>query len=92
VYAPPRSSALIVRPECPKCGTEMMLARIMPEGPGEERRTFECPMCEHSESALLPVGVSVAFELGASIEIQRWLVLLGISVAAVLVSGVWYRW
>jgi predicted RNA-binding Zn-ribbon protein involved in translation (DUF1610 family) len=60
VYAPPRSSAPIVRPECPKCGTEMMLARIMPEAPGEERRTFECPMCEHSESALVPVGVSVA--------------------------------
>ena len=70
----------------------MMLARIMPEAPGEERRTFECPMCEHTENLLVQLGVSVAFELGASIEIQRWLVLLGISVAAVLVSGVWYRW
>jgi hypothetical protein len=47
------SSQAIVRPDCPKCGTQMMLARIEPEAPGEDRRTFECPMCEHSESILV---------------------------------------
>jgi hypothetical protein len=31
----------------------MMLARIVPEAPGEDRRTFECPMCEHSESIVV---------------------------------------
>jgi predicted RNA-binding Zn-ribbon protein involved in translation (DUF1610 family) len=63
VYAP-LHLAPIVRPECPKCGTQMILARIMPEAPSEDRRTFECPMCEHSESVLVPVGVPVAFERG----------------------------
>jgi predicted RNA-binding Zn-ribbon protein involved in translation (DUF1610 family) len=43
----------IACPECPKCGTQMMLARVMPESPGHEQRTFECPMCEHSESVLV---------------------------------------
>jgi predicted RNA-binding Zn-ribbon protein involved in translation (DUF1610 family) len=47
------SSQPIVRPECPKCGTTMMLARIVPEAPGKDRRTFECPMCEHSECILV---------------------------------------
>jgi hypothetical protein len=28
----------------------MMLARIEPDGPGRERRSFECPKCEHSET------------------------------------------
>jgi hypothetical protein len=40
-------------PECPRCGTQMMLARIMPGSLGHELRTFECPMCEHSEGALV---------------------------------------
>jgi hypothetical protein len=43
----------IACPECPKCGTQMMLARVMPESPGHEQRTFECPMYEHSESSLV---------------------------------------
>jgi hypothetical protein len=42
----------IACPECPKCGTQMMLARVMPESPGHEQRTFECPY-EHSESSLV---------------------------------------
>jgi hypothetical protein len=32
------------------------------EAPGEDRRTFECPMCEHSESILVvknPLGTTV---------------------------------
>ena len=35
-------------PECPKCGGRMWLARIEPEEPGYDRRTFECPECDHS--------------------------------------------
>ena len=41
------------RPECPQCGTQMLLARVVPDAPGHEQRTFECPMCEHSESVLI---------------------------------------
>ena len=46
-----RSDA-IVRPICEKCGTRMMLARIEPDRPGRERRTFECPACDHSETTI----------------------------------------
>ena len=41
------------RPACPKCHAHikchahMMLARIMPARPGFDRRTFECPQCDH---------------------------------------------
>lgn len=41
------------RPPCPKCGTMMMLARIEAHGPEYRKRTFECPSCNHSESALV---------------------------------------
>ena len=44
-----RSDA-ILRPICQKCGTRMMLARIEPDHPGYERRTFECSACDHSET------------------------------------------
>jgi transposase-like protein len=39
---------LIARPPCPNCGATMMLARIAPDGPGFELRSFECPNCEHT--------------------------------------------
>jgi len=41
-------SVAIVRPLCPVCGTKMHLARIEPDKPGHEIRTFECPKCDHS--------------------------------------------
>jgi hypothetical protein len=47
------SSRAITRPPCPKCGTTMMLARIEPHTPGYDMRTFECPACDHSESAVV---------------------------------------
>jgi len=40
---PPR----IERPYCPKCGSLMWLARIMPHEPGWDQRTFECADCGH---------------------------------------------
>ena len=49
--ATPRTDA-IIRPECPKCGMRTLLSRISPDGPGYERRTFECPNCKHSVSTI----------------------------------------
>jgi hypothetical protein len=46
------------RPECPKCGTQMEVARIVLEAPGFDRRTFECPMCEHSNEVVVPSNLS----------------------------------
>jgi hypothetical protein len=34
------------RPQCPTCGTRMWIARIEPDEPGYDRRTFECPECD----------------------------------------------
>ena len=37
----------IGRPNCPRCGTRMMLARInhMSGAPDHDQRTFDCPNC-----------------------------------------------
>ena len=45
---------LIGRPRCEKCNTRMALTRIEPNGPGHDRRTFECPACEHYEVLVVP--------------------------------------
>ena len=37
----------IERPTCKRCGIRTMLARITPDGPGYEARSFECPTCAH---------------------------------------------
>jgi transposase-like protein len=42
---PPR--AVIVRPNCPTCGTRTALVRIFPDRPGYDQRTYECQRCEH---------------------------------------------
>jgi len=34
------------KPKCAKCGVEMWLARIAPDAPGHDKRTFECPACD----------------------------------------------
>ena len=36
----------IVHPTCAKCGAPMWLTRIEPDGPGLEKRTFECQACQ----------------------------------------------
>jgi hypothetical protein len=41
------------RPECPKCTTPMYLARIKLDRHGFDLRTFECPRCQHVETALV---------------------------------------
>jgi DNA-directed RNA polymerase subunit RPC12/RpoP len=38
---------------CVRCGTTMMLARLEREALDRERRTFECPKCEHSQSVVV---------------------------------------
>lgn len=39
-------------PACPTCGTQMQIARIMPDEPDHDRRTFECPRC-HQEKEMV---------------------------------------
>ena len=41
------------RPECPECTTPMVLAHIVPDKPGFDRRSFECPKCQHVETAVM---------------------------------------
>ena len=40
-------------PKCTKCGTPMWIARIEPDKPGFDKRTFECPACDHSETIIV---------------------------------------
>ena len=43
----------IVRPPCPACGTQMTLAKIEPDKPNHDKRTFECPKCKHEENVIV---------------------------------------
>jgi hypothetical protein len=47
------TSQAIERPSCPKCGARMMLARIEPDEPNHDKRTFECSGCQNSESVVV---------------------------------------
>ena len=47
------NAPITARPECPKCAALMYLARIEPEKPGFDLRTFECPRCQHVESVVV---------------------------------------
>jgi hypothetical protein len=44
---------LIACPTCPKCGARMELARIFPDRPGYDQRTYECPKCEYELTELV---------------------------------------
>ena len=46
------SRTIIVRPDCPTCLAQMYPARIEPEKPGYDLRTFECPVCQTVERAV----------------------------------------
>jgi len=37
---------LIAQPKCEQCGVPMWLARIEPDKPDHDRRTFECSICK----------------------------------------------
>jgi hypothetical protein len=43
----------IDRPRCPNCRSQMWLDRIEPDVPDHDRRTFECPRCQHVESVVV---------------------------------------
>lgn len=45
----PSNAAVIDRPRCVQCGSEMWLARISPAEKGRKWQTFECPACEISQ-------------------------------------------
>jgi len=47
-------SNAIVRPKCSECSTATLLIGIEPEPerPGYELHTFQCPACEHYETAI----------------------------------------
>jgi len=47
------TDTIIARPNCPKCGTRMWIARIEPDEPNYDRRTLECPECDHSFTEIL---------------------------------------
>ena len=47
--ATPHSDS-VVRPNCPKCRTRMLLFGIEPQRPGYELLSFDCPKCQHIET------------------------------------------
>ena len=48
----PSNSPHIDHPTYTKCGSKMWLARIVPEDQGREKRTFEYPVCDISDSGV----------------------------------------
>ena len=44
---------LLRGPACSKCGTRMVLAHIFLDRPGQDKRTFECPRCEHEVTEIV---------------------------------------
>jgi hypothetical protein len=40
-----QSKDAIRTPDCPRCGKPMHLARIEPDKPEHDRRTFQCETC-----------------------------------------------
>jgi hypothetical protein len=41
------------RLQCPECKALMYLARVAPDEPGFDRRSFECPRCQHVETTVV---------------------------------------
>ena len=41
------------RPECPRCGMQMMLARIEPDHLHHDKRTFECSNCGNETTEIV---------------------------------------
>jgi hypothetical protein len=47
------NTPLRTRQKCPACKAFMYLARIAPDEPGFDRRSFECPRCQHVEISVV---------------------------------------
>jgi endogenous inhibitor of DNA gyrase (YacG/DUF329 family) len=45
--------SVIACPTCPKCGDRMSLIGISPDRPGCDRRTYECPRCQHEVTEVI---------------------------------------
>jgi predicted RNA-binding Zn-ribbon protein involved in translation (DUF1610 family) len=44
----PSDPKKLEQPACDSCGQPMYLTRIEPGEPGEDLRSFECPVCGHT--------------------------------------------
>jgi hypothetical protein len=51
VFGPAR--LVLDLPKCPNCGAPMWLSCIEPDKPDHDRRTFECPQCDHSHTEVV---------------------------------------
>jgi hypothetical protein len=52
------STPVIERSLCPKCATQMDLARLASDKPGFDRRTFECSKCGHTETTVARCNIA----------------------------------
>jgi hypothetical protein len=44
---------IVDNPVCPRCETQMWLVIIEPDTTDHDRRTFQCPECEHEETVVV---------------------------------------
>jgi len=53
IFAPATQySDAIARPSCSECGVATLLVGIEPERAGYDLYTFQCPNCEHFDTAV----------------------------------------
>jgi hypothetical protein len=50
---PPSPSILLSRQVCPECHGQMFLRRVEPDVSDHDRRTYECAMCDHTETRVV---------------------------------------
>ena len=49
----PEPAKGVLQPPCPKCGLPMWLVNLSKVDLEHDLRTFECKVCEHTESAVV---------------------------------------
>ena len=47
---PESPTGYVKSPLCSQCGNRMLVAFIVPDKPGRERRTHKCPVCGNIET------------------------------------------
>jgi hypothetical protein len=55
-----KSDERIDHPVCERCGVPMWLVRIVPTSPTEEKRMFNCAVCESDQIVLIDRGELVS--------------------------------